>query len=145
MTTAPTGVVAALLVLAAASGAPAQQPPAHAAPHARQDSTHHAPAYRREVSATLARQARISEDSARGIAMRRIPGGVVQALELERENGHLIYSFDLKIAGHSGIEEVNVDALNGRVLAVEHETPHADSAERRPVAPARPAPAPRRP
>jgi hypothetical protein len=143
MNTASPGILIVLFVIGA-SGAAAQQPPVHPAQPAHQPPAP-AAAYRREVSATLARQARITEDSAREIAMRRVPGGVVQALELEREGGRLIYSFDLKLAGHPGIEEVHVDALNGSVLAVEHETPHADSAGRRPAAPARSAPAPRRP
>ncbi len=160
MNTASPGILSVVFLIGAA-GASAQQPPAPparqpAAHAAQQPAAHQTPppaarhvspaaAYRREVPAALAHQARITEDSARGIAMRRIPGGVVQALELEREGGHLIYSFDLKVAGHAGIEEVHVDALNGSVLAVEHEAPHADSAGHRPAAPPRPAPAPRRP
>ena len=81
----------------------------------------HPAAYRREVPARLLRQTRITEDSARAIALARIPGATVQALELENENGHLIWSWEMKIAGKSGIEEVNVDARDGRVVGVEHE------------------------
>ena len=78
--------------------------------------------YKREVPDSLVAKAKISEDSARAIALHRVRGPV-QALELEREHGRLLYSWDIKVAGKPGIMEVHVDALNGRVLAVEHENP----------------------
>ena len=81
-----------------------------------------APAYKREVPDSLIAKVRVSEDSARAIALRRVPGGTVQALELEREGGRLIYSWDIKVAGKPGITEVHVNALTGRILAVEHES-----------------------
>lgn len=87
------------------------------------------PAYKRDVPAKLARQAKISEDSARTIAMSKIPNGTVQALELENEKGKLMYSFELKVAGKDGIEEVNVNALDGSVVAVEHESSKTEAKE----------------
>jgi DNA-binding response OmpR family regulator len=63
----------------------------------------------------------ISEDSARAIVLREVPGGRVQALELEWENGALIYSWDIKVRGKPGITEVHVSAIDGKVLAAEHE------------------------
>ena len=36
--------------------------------------------------------------------------------ELERENGNLIWSFDIKVAGKSGTEEVTVNAVTGAVV-----------------------------
>jgi len=81
-----------------------------------------APAYKREVPDSLIAKVKVSEDSARAIALRRVPGGTVQALELEREGGRLIYSWDIKIAGKPGITEVHVSALTGRIVAVEHES-----------------------
>jgi uncharacterized membrane protein YkoI len=80
-----------------------------------------APAYAREVPDSLRAQAKVSEDSARGLALARAPGGTVQALELEREHGKLIWSFDIKIAGKPGITEVNVNALDGSIVGVGHE------------------------
>ena len=80
-----------------------------------------APAYQRQVPAELLAQTKISEDSARTIALKRIPGGAVKALELEREHGLLIWSFDLAVAGKPGIEEVEVDALTGKIVGVAHE------------------------
>jgi uncharacterized membrane protein YkoI len=79
------------------------------------------PAYKRDVPDSLRAQAKISEDSARAVALRRVPGGTIQELELEREGGTLLYSWDIKVAGKPGITEVHVNALTGRILSVEHE------------------------
>jgi len=77
--------------------------------------------YKRAVPAELLSQTKISEDSARTLALRRVPGSVVKALELEREHGLLMWSFDLTVAGKPGVEEVEVDALTGKIVGVEHE------------------------
>jgi len=87
------------------------------------------PAYKREIPAKLAKQAKISEDSAAAIARRKVPGGNIQSVELEEEKGKLQYSFDLKVPGKSGIEEVNVNAIDGTVIAVEHESPATEKKE----------------
>jgi uncharacterized membrane protein YkoI len=87
------------------------------------------PAYKHELPAKLARQAKISEDSAAAIAQSKVPGGQIQAVELERENGKLQYSYDIKVPGKSGIEEVNVNAMDGSVLGVEHESPATERKE----------------
>lgn len=89
------------------------------------------PAYKRDVPAKLAKQAKVSEDSARGIAQAKVPGGTVQALELENEKGKLIYSFDFKVAGKDGIEEVTVNALDGSVVSVAHESAADEAKEKK--------------
>ncbi|MGE5759939.1 MAG: PepSY domain-containing protein [Gemmatimonadota bacterium] len=105
--------LATALILAGGSTA-AQQPTA--------DTGHKAaPTYKREVPDSLRAQAKVSEDSARGLALARTAGGTVQALELEREHGKLIWSFAIKLAGRPGITEVNVNALDGTIVGVEHE------------------------
>jgi uncharacterized membrane protein YkoI len=85
----------------------------------------------KQESPGLLAQAKISVDSARAIARHRIPGGVIQSSELEREGGKLVYSFDLKVAGKKGTEEVLVDAITGRIVGVEHENAAAEAAEER--------------
>jgi len=80
------------------------------------------PTYKREIPATLSKQAKISEDSAAAIARSNVPNGTIQSVELEQERGKLIYSYEIKIAGKSGIEEVNVNAMDGTVVGVEHES-----------------------
>jgi uncharacterized membrane protein YkoI len=86
----------AVLSIVTVRGLAAQQPAARA--------------YKRDVPAELLSQTKISEDSARAVA-----------LEVEREHGRLIWSFDLTVAGKPGIEEVEVDALTGKIVSVEHE------------------------
>ena len=66
-------------------------------------------------------QATFSLDSARALALRTVPGGAILSSELEQELGKLIYSFDLKVPGKRGIEEVNIDARTGAVVGHEHE------------------------
>lgn len=67
-------------------------------------------------------QATLAPDSAIKIALARVPGGQITKAELEREDDRLIYSFDIKVAGKSGVDEVHVDAKTGEVVKHEHET-----------------------
>ncbi len=87
------------------------------------------PSYKRDVPAKLAHDAKISEDAARAAALSKVPRGQVVALELERERSKLLYSFDLKVPGRSGIDEVHVNAMDGLVLSVEHESVKTERAE----------------
>lgn len=83
-----------------------------------------------ESQAALAKEAKVSLADATATALKTVPGATVKGHELERENGKLIWSFEMKIAGKAGIEEVNVDALTGAVVGeVEHE---ADPAPKKP-------------
>ena len=81
--------------------------------------------------AALRHEAKIAEADARKTALAAVPGGRVQSHELEREKGKLIYSYDIKVAGKSGIEEVNVDAITGAIVAHEHEGAAAEAKERK--------------
>lgn len=87
------------------------------------------PTYKRDVPAKLAREAKIPEDSAVAVARAKVPNGTVSSLELEREHGKLMYSMDVKVPGKSGIEEVNVNAIDGSLIAVEHESAEAEAKE----------------
>ena len=42
----------------------------------------------------------------------------------------MVYSYDIAVAGKSGIQEVQVDAGNAKVLSSEHESPKAEAAEK---------------
>jgi|GEM_PF-1377184 len=80
-----------------------------------------------EARPGLAAQATISGSDAITVALNRVPNGDIVEAELEEENGSLVYSFDLRIPGTEGIEEVLVDAHTGNVVSVEHENEeHAD-------------------
>lgn len=88
-----------------------------------------AASYTRDVPAALASQAKISEDSARVLAGGQVPGGALKALELEREEGKLVYSMEYTIPSRRGVEEVNIDALSGAVVGKEHESASRERAE----------------
>lgn len=91
-----------------------------------------APARKEATSqAALRKEAKIAEAAARKTALAAVPGGKVKSHELERENGRLIYSYDIKVAGKSGIEEVNVDAMTGEIVAHEHEDAKAEAKEKK--------------
>jgi uncharacterized membrane protein YkoI len=87
-------------------------------------------AVKRETPAQLKAEAKITEPAAKATALSKVPGGRVKASELERENGKLIYSFDIATKGKSGIDEVQIDAITGaQVGNVVHETAAMEKAE----------------
>ena len=83
------------------------------------------------AQAALRKETRIGEPDARKTALAAVPGGRVQSHELERENGKLIYSYDIKVAGKPGVEEVNVDAKTGTILTREHEDSKTEAREKK--------------
>ena len=85
--------------------------------------------YKRELPDSLAKEAKVSEDSAAKVALKRVPKGSIESVELEREKGKLIYSYDIKQPGRSGAEEVNVNAVTGKVVARMHESAAAEKKE----------------
>jgi uncharacterized membrane protein YkoI len=87
----------------------------------------------------LSAQAKISLDSATKVALGRVPGGTVKKHELEKEDGHFIYSFDIAVAGKPGIEEVWVSAIDAHIVKVEHETPAMEKSEAAKVKVSKPA------
>ena len=100
--------------------APAAQAPAHA--------TATMPTVSEEKPGLYAKS-KITSEAATHTALARVPGGTVHKGVLEEEDGKLIYSFEIKVPGKSGIEEVNVDAKSGKVVSVEHETDAQIAAE----------------
>jgi|SRR5262249_37833056 hypothetical protein len=77
----------------------------------------------------LVAEAKIKETEARATALAQVKNGTVKSEELEREHGHLIYSYDVEVPGKSGIDEVNVDAMTGKVIAKTHEGAKAERRE----------------
>ena len=71
-----------------------------------------------ELPDSLVKQAKVTEAVARKAAMASVPKGTLTAVELEREKGHVQYSYELTVSGESGITEVNVDAMTGKILGV---------------------------
>jgi uncharacterized membrane protein YkoI len=74
-------------------------------------------------------KARISMQSARATALAYVPNGRVRSAELETEKGRLIYSFDIEVPHRPGVEEIQISALDGKLISREHETPAAESRE----------------
>ena len=50
--------------------------------------------------------------------------------ELEIEHGCLVYSFDIRVSGRNGVEEVLVDAGTGKVLSHAYESAKQEAAEK---------------
>lgn len=99
-------------------------------PASQQASTkRHKRVAKAESQATLQKEAKISEATARATALKEVPNGTVKSSELERENGKLIYSYDITVPGKTGIDEVNVNAIDGSVIAKAHEGPKAEKKE----------------
>ena len=76
--------------------------------------------------AKLQAQAKISKADAEAIAMSKVPNGTIKESELEKENGHLQWSFDMTTPDRKDITEVNIDAITGDVLNIGKEAPDAD-------------------
>ena len=87
------------------------------------------PQAKHESQAALEKEAKITMADARALATKTVPGARIQAGEIEREGGKLIYSFDMKTKGKTGIDEVNIDAMAGTVISNKHESPAAERAE----------------
>lgn len=72
---------------------------------------------------------KITMAQARATALKKAPG-TVKSEELENEHGKWIYSFDIATS-KSDITEVNVDAFNGKVIAVQHENAAKEASEKK--------------
>ncbi|MGI8468281.1 MAG: PepSY domain-containing protein [Pyrinomonadaceae bacterium] len=68
----------------------------------------------------LARQAKITMAQARATAQKRA-SGKIEGAELEKENGKLLYSFDIRNSKGT-VTEVQVDAKTGKLLSAKVES-----------------------
>ena len=67
----------------------------------------------RQVPDSLVGKAKVSEDSARAIALKRVPG-TVEGVKLYSKNGKLDWVFGIK----TNVEKVTIDAMTGHVASV---------------------------
>jgi uncharacterized membrane protein YkoI len=95
---------------------------ASAAPRAQQDRE-------MQEQAKLAREAKVTKEAAQETALKRAPG-TVESAELEREHRRLVWSFDIRNAKGT-ITEVQVSAITGKVVRVEHESKKQEADEKR--------------
>ena len=84
----------------------------------------------KEAKAGMLARARVTPDSARRLALAQVANGVIDEEEIEEEHGKLVYSFDIRVRGRRGVEEVQIDALSGAMVSHEHETPRQAARER---------------
>jgi uncharacterized membrane protein YkoI len=75
----------------------------------------------RNVPDSLVSQAKVNEDSARAVALKRVPG-TVQSVTLERERHRLMWEFKIQRQGRKSASEVEVNASTGKVIRVEAAT-----------------------
>lgn len=77
----------------------------------------------------LAKQAKVTKEEAQTTALKRAPG-TVESAELEREHKRLVWSFDIRNSKGT-IDEVQVSAITGKVVRVEHENKKQEAEEKR--------------
>jgi uncharacterized membrane protein YkoI len=82
-------------------------------------------------STNLQAQAKVSRADAEKTALAKVPGGSIKEGELEKENGKLIWSFDIATPGTKDVTEVQVDAVTGELVSVAKETPAQQEAEKK--------------
>lgn len=72
----------------------------------------------------------VTADSARKLALAQVPNGRIDEEEIEEEHGKLVFSFDIKVPGKTGVDEVLIDARTGALVSKSHETPRQAAQER---------------
>lgn len=76
----------------------------------------------RAVPDSLVAKAKISEDAARAIALKRVPGDVQGVTLAKSGKTRLVYTFKVQRQGRTGLTDVVVNANSGKVLAVRRES-----------------------
>lgn len=69
--------------------------------------------------AAFVEMAKISLDSAMNKALKQVPGKVLR-VELENENGYLVYGVEIAKTDHQTVD-VKVDAGNGKILKIDQD------------------------
>lgn len=82
-----------------------------------------------KIPASLKAEAKIPVEDARATAVKKVPGTIKEE-ELEKENGKLVYSFDIQATGEKNITEVQVSAIDGSIVSVEKEDAAAEAKEK---------------
>ena len=77
----------------------------------------------------LLKQARVTKQQAKKIALARVKRGAIKRVELEKENGLLIWSVDIAQPLKKDLTDVWVDATTGKITAIEIETPITEKKE----------------
>ena len=83
----------------------------------------------------LTAKAKVDYATALTTAQARVPAGKLHSAEIEQEKGKLIYSLVFRTPGKAGQEEVNVSAITGKIVSVEHEKVPAAAVKKDPKTP----------
>lgn len=75
----------------------------------------------------LQSKAKITADQAKSAALGKFSGATINKVELENENGSLVYSVELTDTAHKS-QDVKVDAGNAKILSVEADGPEGNEA-----------------
>jgi peptidase YpeB-like protein len=75
------------------------------------------------------KQVRVTKHQAKKIALAGVKRGAIKCVELEKENGLLIWSVDIAQPPKKDLTDVWVDATTGKITAVEVETPITEKKE----------------
>ena len=81
------------------------------------------------VKGKLLKQASVTRSEAERTALSRIHDGRIVTVELEKEHGRLIWSFDIARPHTKNITELQVDAKSGQIVSTKIETPQAQKKE----------------
>ena len=81
-----------------------------------------------ETETQLKAAARVTKAQAQRTALKKAQGGTVKSAEIEREHGHLVWSFDISMPHSKNITEILVDAITGKIVTTQIESP-ADQAK----------------
>ena len=82
-----------------------------------------------ESEAQLRAEAKVTKNDAEKTALAKVPKGTIKDGELEKENGRLIWSFDIAMPHSRNITEVQVDAKTGKIADLHVETPRDQAKE----------------
>lgn len=78
--------------------------------------------------AELLAKATVSQSAATKTALAAKPGAKVKEVELEEEDGRLVWSFDLVTEHSTDVTEIQVDAKSGKIVSTKTESA-ADEAD----------------
>ena len=82
-----------------------------------------------QSEAELLNQARVTKPQAKRIALTRVKRGTIKCVELEKDNGVLIWSVDITQPGKKDLTDVWVDAITGKITVINLETPAFETEE----------------
>ncbi len=78
----------------------------------------------KEEAPGLFKRAKITAQAAMTTAHAKVPNATIAKAILEEHKGVLHYTFEMKVEGKAGTEEVQVDALSGQILSMSREPAH---------------------